>query len=51
MNTERFKLYDAAIKDLLKLQKQLTHKEFCSYGYAAQLEMYRVEATLALQAK
>lgn len=48
MNIDRFKLYDAAVKDLLKLKAQLFPWEFSLYGYTAQLESYRVEMHLAI---
>lgn len=49
MNISKFKLYDAAIKDLLKLKKSIGEKEFNTHGYNFQLENYRVEAQRAIE--
>ncbi len=48
MNLIAFRIYDAAAKDLLRLKASIGEKEFTAYGYAAELEEYRVKAHLAL---
>ncbi len=51
MDLSKFKLYDEAIKDLLRLKRNIGEVEFNAYGYSSQLERYRVEAQLALEEK